>query len=97
MIMNEKKIYKVQIFEEHYVLLSDEPESFVMKSAEMVDAIMKEVSHLSAVTDPRKIAVLTAVRIAHQLLKKEQDYDEGQEQRTALEKYIDQELSILSL
>ena len=40
-MMNEKKSYKVQIFEETYVLSSDEPEALVVKAAEMVDASMK--------------------------------------------------------
>ena len=44
-MMNEKKSYKVQIFEEHYVLSSDESEALVVKAAEMVDASMKEISH----------------------------------------------------
>jgi hypothetical protein len=41
-MMNEKKSYKVQIFEEHYVLSSDEAEALVIEAAEMVDASMKE-------------------------------------------------------
>ena len=94
--MNEKKSYKVQIFEEHYVLLSDEAESFVLTAAEMVDAVMKEISKQSAITDPKKIAVLSALRIADKLLNFEREYHKEQQNKVALENYIDQELSILS-
>ena len=97
MIMNEKKSYKVQIFEEQYTLLSDESEAFVLRAAEIVDAIMKEISHQSMITDSKKIAVLSALRIADKLLNSERDHLQDQQKKIALESYIDQELSTLSL
>jgi len=97
MIMNEKKSYKVQIFEEQYSLLSDESEAFVLKAAEIVDTVMKEISHQAMITDPKKIAVLSALRIADKLLNFERDYLKDQQKNIALENYIDQELSILGL
>ena len=95
--MNEKKSYNVQIFEDHYVLLSDEAESFVLQVAHIVDATMKEISQQSLCTDSKKIAVLSALRIADKLLSFEQKYHTEQQKKMALENYIDQELSILSL
>jgi cell division protein ZapA (FtsZ GTPase activity inhibitor) len=95
--MNEKKSYKVQIFEEHYVLSSDESESLVLKSAEMVDACMKEISRQSTITDSKKIAVLSALRIAEKLLKFERDYDKDEQKKLTLKNYIDQELALLNL
>jgi cell division protein ZapA len=95
--MNEKKNYKVHIFEEHYVLLSDEPEAFVLKVAETVDAVMKDISHQLMITDPKKIAVLSALKIADKLLSLERDYLKDQHNTIALKNYIDQELSILNL
>jgi cell division protein ZapA (FtsZ GTPase activity inhibitor) len=97
MIMNEKKIYKVQIFEEHYTLLSDEAESFVLKIAELVDSTMRDISHRTMITDPKKIAVLSAVCIADKLLNIERDHLKDQQRKIALENFIDQELSILGL
>ena len=94
MIMNEKKSYKVQIFEERYVLLSEESEAFVLKVAEIVDATMKEISQQSMITDSKKIAVLSALRIADKLLNIEKNYLQDQQKLIALENYIDQELSI---
>ena len=95
--MNEKKSYKVQIFEEHYVLVSDQSEAFVLKAAEIVDAAMKEISQQSTITDTKKIAVLSALRIADLLLTIEKKYQQEQQKAVAIENYIDQELSILSL
>ena len=96
-MMNEKKSYKVQIFEEYYVLSSDESESLVLKAAEMVDAYMKEISRHSAITDSKKIAVLSALRIAEKLLDFERGYDKEEQKKLALKDYIDHELSSLSL
>jgi len=93
--MNEKKNYKVQIFEEHYVLTSDESETLVLKAAEMVDACMKDISHHSTITDSKKIAVLSALRIAEKLLHFEREYSKDCARTLALKNYIDQELSLL--
>lgn len=95
--MNEKKSYKVQIFEEHYVLVSDESEAFVLKAAEIVDATMKEISQQSTITDTKKIAVLSALRIADLLLTIEKKYQQERQKTVAIENYIDQELSHLNL
>ena len=95
-MMNEKKSYKVQIFEEPYVLASDQPEALVLKAAEMVDASMKEISHKFAITDVRKIAVLTALRIADKLLHCEREHAHNEQRITALKDYIEQELSLLN-
>ncbi len=96
-MMNEKKSYKVQIFEEHYVLSSDQSEALVVKAAEMVDASMKEISHHFALTDAKKIAVLAALRIADRLLHCEREHSKNEQKVVALKNYIEQELSLLNL
>ena len=96
-MMNEKRSYKVQIFEEHYVLSSDEAEALVLKAAEMVDLAMKEISHHFAIADVKKIAVLSALRIANKLLHCEREHNNTEQAMAALKDYIDQEISSLSL
>ena len=96
-MMNEKKSYKIQIFEEHYVLSSDEPEAFIVKAAEIVDASMKEISRHFAITDAKKIAILSALRIASKLLHCERDHANKEQRMVILKDYIDQELSLLDL
>jgi cell division protein ZapA (FtsZ GTPase activity inhibitor) len=95
--MNEKKSYKVQIFEEHYVLSSDESEALVLKTAEIVDLAMKEISHHFAISDVKKIAVLSALRIASKLLHNERENDDKEQRMITLKNYIDQEISLLHL
>jgi cell division protein ZapA (FtsZ GTPase activity inhibitor) len=96
-MMNEKKSYKVHIFEEQYVLSSNEPEAIVLKAAEVVDLAMKEISHHFAITDTKKIAVLSALRIASMLLQYECEYSNREQRIAALKNYIDQELSLLNV
>lgn len=96
-MMNEKKSYKIQIFEEHYVLSSDESEALIQKSAELVDASMKEISRHFAITDAKKIAILSALRIASKLLHCEREHDNNEQRMVILKDYIDQELSLLDL
>jgi cell division protein ZapA (FtsZ GTPase activity inhibitor) len=95
--MNEKKSYKVHIFEEHYVLVSDQSEAFVLKAAEIVDVAMKEISKQFSITDPKKIAVLSALRLADKLLNYETMHLQEQKKKRALGNYIDQELSLLNV
>ncbi len=64
---NDKKSYSVRIFDDHYTLISDESERHIEESASMVDSLMKEIAEKSTVTDPKKVAVLTALRIASDL------------------------------
>lgn len=95
--MNDKKAYKVQIFDEYYTLSSDEPEEFIIKTAHLVDTVMKDIDHQFVVTDQKKIAVLSAIRIASMFLKKEHEMLLDQNNQNALIHYIDQELSLLAL
>lgn len=92
--MNEKKSYKVQIFEEQYVLISDETEDFVVKAAAMVDYYMQDISNKSSITDQKKIAVLAALRIADKLLDFERRYNKEEQKAVALKDFIDQQLSL---
>ena len=95
--MNEKKSYKVQIFEESYVLSSDESEILVVKAAEIVNTFMKEISHQCAITDVKKIAILSALRIANKLLHCEDEHRMNEHKMMSLKNHIDEELSLLNL
>lgn len=63
-MINKKKSYKVTIFGEMYTLISDEAEEQVVKSAALVDTLMKEIAGSSKISDAKKVAVLAAMRIA---------------------------------
>ena len=96
-MINEKKSYKVHIFEEQYILSSDEPENLVIQAAHMVDKAMKEISNYYAIADTKKIAVLAALRIAIALLDCEGDSENQHQKLAALRSYIEQEISLLGI
>lgn len=96
-MINEKKNYKVYIFDDQYVLISDRHEAFVKKAADMVDTFMNDIIHQTTALDPKKVAVLAALRMADTLLITEQIYNEEQKKQAALIEYIDHELSLVSM
>jgi cell division protein ZapA (FtsZ GTPase activity inhibitor) len=87
----EKKKYKIDIFDEEYVLVSDEAESLIMNAAIFVDKTMREIQK-SGVRDGKRIAVLTALRFASLLEQHNQQKIVAQEKERELVARIDQEL-----
>ncbi len=58
---------------------------------------MKEISHQSTIADVKKIAVLSALRIAEKLLVSERNHQKELQTIIAIEDYIDQEFINLNL
>lgn len=87
----EKKKYKIDIFEQEYVLVSDEAEFLIRNAAIFVDNTMKEIQK-SGVRDSKKIAVLAALRFAILLEQQAQHIRTAQEKERELVTRIDQEL-----
>lgn len=65
------KKYTVTVFDDSYTLMSDEPEQSFMQAVNYVDSLMHEISSKSQCLDAKRIAVLTALKIAHSLLQAE--------------------------
>ena len=84
--------YKVSIFGDQYTVRTDEPGDLIVKAAAMVDSTMKEIA-CTANLDAKSVAVLTALRIAHQMMASCQSHagNEG------LADFIDQELIKLGI
>lgn len=79
--MNDGKVYKVIIFGKEYTLTTDEPEEQVRKIAHNVDTLMCTIAGKNNIRDGNKIAVLAALRLAHEVFTLEQQiskqhYDE---------------------
>lgn len=83
----EIKKYTVTIFGESYTLLGDESESDVVKAAYTVDMLMKEVIHKAPHTGNYNRAVLTALKLALQVITLESDRENS---RQTVKKLIDQ-------
>jgi cell division protein ZapA len=89
---NEAKSYKVLIFGDHYNLVSDEPEDIVSRSASLVDLHMREIAHKLPTLDEKKVAVLSAVRLASQLLSSQLECESNKNKQEALVQFIDQQI-----
>ena len=84
--------YKVSIFGDQYTVKTDESGDLIVKAADLVDSTMKEIARASTL-DVKSIAVLAALRIAHQMMSSEQN----QATHEALIHLIDQELTKLGI
>ena len=60
----ELKKYRARIFGDTYSIVSDEKEMLILEAVKVVDSIMREIAHDSQIVDPKKIAVLAALKIA---------------------------------
>ena len=67
-MMDGLKKYKVTVLDESYSLLSDESEDHVKKAACIVDNIIKEIVTNSSSSDIKKIAILTAIKLASSMI-----------------------------
>ena len=66
------KSVTVQIHGQAYVLKGEAEEDYLRRVAEYVDQQMQAVSQKMKTSTPTKVAVLTAINIAHQLFQAEQ-------------------------
>lgn len=67
------KKYKARIFGDVYTIVSDEEDSFVLEVVYKVDSLMKEYATKSILMgDPKKIAVLVALKMTEELLLNQQ-------------------------
>jgi len=87
------KSHQLKIFDDKYLLLSDESEEHVIKSAQMVDKYMKEIAGKVTDTSSQRIAVLAAVRIASMLLYKEKELEQQRLHEEEIVGLIDRECS----
>ncbi len=82
------KTVEVEIYGQRYTLLGDADEQYVRRLAKYVDEHMRAVASGLKTATPSKLAVLTAVNIAHQLFQAE---------RLRVENEADVERRMLSL
>lgn len=84
---------KIVIFDESYSLTSDESEEQIVTIAQLVDTLMRKMAMQTGNVDAKKVAVLTALSLAHEmsLLQKERESERVHHRRL-----IDQIESVLS-
>jgi len=70
--MTTSKKYIVTILGQKYSLVSDEPEELIMRSAEIVNGLMAEITQRSSTVDSTKVAVLVSLKLARDYLAAQQ-------------------------
>jgi len=85
---------EVEIFGQKYLIKGEGDPTYIRQLAEYVDSRMREVHGKMRLSTPGKIAVLTALNIAHELfsLKKERE-----DQESAIADRADKLLELISL
>jgi len=71
--MNEAKRIEVLLYGESYSVISDESEETVLEVAKQVDELMRLIGRRTGLSDLKKIAVLTALKLATSQRKLEED------------------------
>lgn len=66
----------VRIYDEEYVVKGNENEEYVQMLASFVDRRMRMISQRNRKLSTTKLAVLTALNLADELNKLQEDYDE---------------------
>jgi len=72
----EVKKYSLTVFNDSYVIVSDEPEQRVISAACYVDQLMHEIAAKAPEMPLQKVAVLTAMKIALELHSGKIEYNE---------------------
>lgn len=89
--MKTAQHYKVTIFGDQYSLVSDESQEHMIKAAQLIDSLMRDVSSKATNADAKKIAVLVSLQIASTLLKLESSAVQDKEKQKQLIEFIDRE------
>jgi cell division protein ZapA (FtsZ GTPase activity inhibitor) len=73
--MEEKLVLRVSICGKRYTVTTDEDKLLIERAAEMVDTLMVQKASLvsGGTIDQTKIAVVTALQLATEMLKKERE------------------------
>lgn len=71
--MNEAKRIEVLLYGESYSVISDESEAKVLEVAKQVDELMRLIARRTGLSDVKKIAVLTALKLATNQHKLEEE------------------------
>lgn len=89
------KRYRAHIFGDTYAIISDEKEVLILEAVKIVDSVMREIADTSQVVDPKKIAVLTALKIATRALSVEAVMEQEKHLSSRIMNVLDREEAIL--
>ena len=90
--MNDTKTCKVFIFGDEYMLTTNESEGHVFVAAASVDSLMNSIAERAKTKDGKRVAVLTALRLASNVLALEQELQTRKDEEKRLLDAIDREI-----
>lgn len=90
--MRETEQITVFVAGEAYTLLSDEGSARIEGAAQQVDILMKQISTRVRSDDMRRVAVLAAIKLAHELKELQQSHALNLQKATGLLELVSQEL-----
>jgi len=85
----EKNKLKIDIFDDQYSVISDESQEAILKASQLVDTLMREIADKSGLRDGKKIAVLSALRIASKLVDLESSLQRYEDKQRELSNIIE--------
>ncbi len=88
------KKYRAHIFGDTYAIISDEKEILILEAVKIVDGVMREIADASQAVDPKKIAVLTALKIATRALNIEAVMEQEKRLSNRIMNVLDREASL---
>lgn len=85
---------KLEIFDEIYTVVSDEPEERVLEASMVVDDLMKEMAAQAPHLEVKKMAILAALQLASKLVAAQEALADKNSQEAAVEARIKQIMEI---
>jgi len=82
----------VNIFGSEYHLISDDDEKYVKKVAQFVDDKMREIDKVQSINSPTRVAVMTALTVADELMQEQEYRNKLSEQLNEEAKKINQQI-----
>lgn len=89
------KKYRAHIFGDTYAIVSDEKEVLILEAVKIVDGVMRDIADASQVVDPKKIAVLAALKIATRALHVEAIMEQEKHLSSRIMNVLDREEATL--
>jgi len=85
--------YTVEVFGEHYQLVSDETHEHLAQVSARVDTLMRDIARKMDSAEVKKVAVLAALQLASALVYFEREKDKRARESQELRARIDEALS----
>ena len=95
MLESGLKKYRAHIFGDTYAIISDEKETLILEAVKIVDGVMREIADTSQAVDPKKIAILTALKVATKSLHLEAIMQQEKRLSSRIMNVLDRQEAIL--